>query len=62
MCPKMFRKVFVGLALLMGILVSVLPSSQLMNLAYVSRFFEVQLPILATGALIKFLMCQHNDK
>lgn len=58
--PKMVRQFFVVLALVLGVLVSILPSEQLMNLAYVTRFFEVQIPILAVGALLKYLMFSEN--
>lgn len=43
------------IALLQAILVSVLPAEYLGVMAGVSRFFEVMIPILAVGALLKYL-------
>lgn len=55
MCSRTFAIVFLILAVLMGIGVVVIPQDQLMYLVYVSRFIEVMIPILAVGALIKYL-------
>lgn len=55
MCGRVLAVVFLVLALIMGIAVSVLPQEQLVSLVYVSRFIEVMIPILAVGALIKYL-------
>jgi hypothetical protein len=59
MCGKVFAIVIFALAILMGLLVSVLPQDQLANLFYVSRFVEVMIPILGVGALIKYLFSCH---
>ena len=55
MCGRVLAIVFLVLALIMGIAVSVLPQDQLVSLVYISRFIEVMIPILAVGALIKYL-------
>lgn len=57
MCRKLFAVIVIIVALLMGILVSVLPQDRLADLFYVSRFIEVMIPILGVGALIKYLCC-----
>lgn len=54
-CRKIFLSVVLGLAVLMGILVLALPQEHLDILILVSRFFEAMIPILALGALIKYL-------
>ncbi|MEE3003030.1 MAG: hypothetical protein VX335_01635 [Pseudomonadota bacterium] len=54
-CNQMFKYFFVVLALLVAILVSVLPKEQLIYLINITRFFEVMIPILAVGALLKYL-------
>ena len=54
-CKKMFLGFFTGVALLVAVLVSVLPKDQLIYLVNITRFFEVMLPILAVGALLKYL-------
>ncbi len=55
MCGRVLAIVFLVLAIIMGIAVSILPQDQLVGLVYVSRFIEVMIPILAVGALIKYL-------
>ena len=62
----MFLRIFVALvilvALLLGVLVLVLPRDQLVRLIIFRDFFDVALPILAFGALIKYLCCSHKHK
>jgi hypothetical protein len=58
----MFSRIVLIIAVLMGILVSVLPQEHLANLFYVSRFIEVMIPILGVGALIKYLFSCNGDK
>lgn len=60
MCRKAFAVIVILVALLMGILVSVLPQDRLADLFYVSRFIEVMIPILGVGALIKYLFSCHS--
>ena len=54
-CNQIFKYFFVILALLVAVLVSVLPKDQLIYLINITRFFEVMIPILAVGALFKYL-------
>ncbi|MBT4804445.1 MAG: hypothetical protein HON78_05575 [Legionellales bacterium] len=54
-CHQTLKCFFIGLALLVAILVSVLPKEQLIYLINITRFFEVMIPILAVGALFKYL-------
>jgi len=55
----MYMKIFVGLIILIatgvGILALRLPREQLIQLIVFRDFFDVTLPILAFGALIKYL-------
>lgn len=55
----MFMRIFVGLVILVaiavGVLALVLRSDQIINLVIFRDFFDVALPILAFGALIKYL-------
>ena len=57
----MFKKIFpilvVVVAVLMAVLVSVLPPRPhiVSDLMLLTRFFDVMLPILAVGALVKYL-------
>ncbi|GAB4391242.1 MAG: hypothetical protein Tsb005_00180 [Gammaproteobacteria bacterium] len=53
---KIFLIVMIALAVLMGILAIALPISLMQGVIYVTRFFEVMIPVLAVGALIKYLL------
>lgn len=55
MFGKLIAVIFLILALLMGIAVSALPQDRLADLFFVSRFIEVMIPVLAVGALLKYL-------
>lgn len=54
-CRKLFLGTVFGLAFLMGILVLVLPQEHIDILVHISRFIEAMIPILALGALVKYL-------
>ena len=60
---KAFSTVIVIIALVMAIAVNALPPERLGYLVPVSRFFEVMIPILGVGALLKYLCCcrHHHD-
>lgn len=55
----MFMRIFVGLIILVavgvGIFALALPRDQLVKLIIFRDFFDVTLPILAFGALVKYL-------
>lgn len=57
MCKRVFVGFIIAVALILAVLASVLPQQSLASLIYVSRFFDVMLPVLAVGALIKYLCC-----
>jgi hypothetical protein len=52
---KFFSLFFLALALMVGLLASVLPVAKQINLMVLERFFEFMLPILGVGALLKYL-------
>lgn len=54
-CHKMWAIIVLIVALLIAILASVWPQDRLSDIIYVTRFFDVTLPILAFGALVKYL-------
>lgn len=61
----MFMKLFVSLIILIavavGVFALVLPRDQLIRLIVFRDFFDVTLPILAFGALVKYLCtCCHK--
>lgn len=61
----MFLRIFVGLIILIAIVVGILalslPRDQLVKLIIFRDFFDVTLPILGFGALVKYLCtCSKN--
>lgn len=52
---KIWAVIIVIVALVVAILASVWPQERLSDIIYITRFFDVMLPILAAGALIKYL-------
>lgn len=61
----MLLKIFVALIVIVGVLVGILalalPRDQIVHLIVFRDFFDVSLPILAFGALIKYLCsCSHH--
>lgn len=61
-CHKIWAFVIVAIALVVAILASVWPQERLADIIYITRFFDVTLPILAFGALVKYLTCCKTDK
>lgn len=57
----MFSRLFVSLIVIIavgvGIFALILPRDQLVKLIVFRDFFDVTLPILAFGALVKYLCC-----
>jgi hypothetical protein len=49
--------VFFLVALALGILVSIWPHERMHEIVAITRFFEVMIPVLAVGALLKYLCC-----
>lgn len=68
MCKKIMAILFIIVALVLAVLVSSPNKEAHLNLAIaVSRFFDVMIPILAVGALIKYLLgcgssCKQDSK
>jgi hypothetical protein len=62
----MFLKIFAALVILAGILIGImvliLPRDELVRLIMFRDFFDVSLPILAFGALVKYLCTFHHHK
>ena len=57
MCNKVFAVIIIVVALILAILATVWPQERLADIIYISRFFDVMIPVLAVGALIKYLCC-----
>ena len=61
---KVFSIAVVVLAVVLAVLYVTLPTDRLQSVVVFVRFFDVMLPILAAGALIKYIFCcgSHNQK
>lgn len=59
MCHRVTATIVIIVALALAITVSMMKNQPalLPFVMYVTRFFDVMLPILAVGALLKYLLC-----
>jgi hypothetical protein len=57
MCSRITAIVVIVIALALAITVSVWHQQGLAYIIFASRFFDVMLPVLAVGALLKYLLC-----
>ncbi|MCK4608099.1 MAG: hypothetical protein KAT71_01345 [Gammaproteobacteria bacterium] len=57
MIYKLLAIVVTIIALALGVIVSFWHQQGLGYIIFVSRFFDVMLPVLAVGALLKYLFC-----
>lgn len=55
MCGRIFAITFIVIALVLAVFASILPQDRLAAFIYIYRFFDIMLPVLAVGALIKYL-------
>jgi len=60
MLGKLFILVVIAIALILAILGTFWPNKLLIDVLYLSRFFDLMLPILAAGALFKYLCKPYN--
>jgi hypothetical protein len=58
---RLFITVIIVVALLVGVLALALPRDEIVRLIVFRDFFDVSLPILAFGALIKYLCTCHKN-
>ena len=54
--------IIILIALALGVVVTVWPTTYMHQIVAVTRFFEVMLPVLAVGALVKYLACGMSPK
>jgi hypothetical protein len=66
-CKKIVAAIVIVVALALAIVVSIWHQQGLTYIIFVSRFFDVMIPVLGVGALIKYLIsghcncdCNHN--
>lgn len=55
MCMRVFTMAIITIALIVGLLALTLPRDMLIRLIMFRDFFDMTLPILAFGALVKYL-------
>lgn len=55
MCNKIIAILSILIAVVLAILAVALPAEDVTTIIIISRFFEVMIPVLAVGALIKYL-------
>ena len=61
MTHKIFIFLVLAVALIMGILGVVLPEDRLRDFVMLMSFVETMLPILAVGALLKYIFALKSD-
>lgn len=54
-CKRVLNFTIFTVAIILAIMVTVWPHERMTEILYATRFFEVMLPVLAVGALIKYL-------
>lgn len=59
-CKKLVAAIVIIVALALAIVVSIWHQQGLTYIIFVSRFFDVMIPVLGVGALIKYLISGHN--
>lgn len=62
MCRKLFCTIVVLVAVVMGLLAVFMPAAPQPYVAMIMKFFEVMIPVLAVGALLKYICCCHMSK
>lgn len=62
MIMKIFVTLIVLIAIIVGVLALTLPRDEIVKLIIFRDFFDVSLPILGFGALIKYLCTCRSDK
>lgn len=62
MCDKIISYTTIAVAVILAILASVLSPEHLGAIMFAVKFFEVMIPVLAVGALIKYLFSHHHHQ
>ncbi len=62
MISKLWALVVVVFALVLAILALSLPQGGVAHIIKITAFFDVMIPILAVGALVKYLFCCKGGK
>jgi hypothetical protein len=57
MCKKVVSIIVIIVSLALAVAVNFIPQQSLNYIISVTKFFDVMLPVLAVGALLKYLIC-----
>lgn len=57
MCRRLFPAIIIIIAIIMAFAASIAKPDSVDYIVMTSRFFDIMLPVLAVGALIKYLAC-----
>lgn len=60
MCNKIIAYTTIAVAVILAILASVLSPEHLGSIMFAVKFFEVMIPVLAVGSLVKYLFSNHS--
>lgn len=60
MCDKIIAYTTIAIAVILAIFASFLSPEHLGTIMFAVKFFEVMIPVLAVGALIKYLFTHHT--
>lgn len=61
MVGRIWAIIVVAIAVIMALLAAFLPQERLAELIFVTRIFDVMLPVLAVGALVKYVFKQDKE-
>jgi hypothetical protein len=59
-CGRLISIIIVLIALILAVTVTFWHQQGMLYVMNVGRFFDAMLPILAVGALLKYLLCSHH--
>ena len=60
MCNKIYGSIVVLAAIVLAVVVANVSIDNIDNIMKVMKFFDVMIPVLAVGALIKYVFCGHK--
>jgi hypothetical protein len=60
MCKKLYAAIVILVAIVLAVLVNNVSIDNVDNVMLVVKFFDVMIPVLAVGALIKYIACGHR--
>ena len=62
MCQKIIAYTTIAIAVILAVLASSLPPEQLGRILFFVKFFEVMIPVLAVGSLVKYLFSHMHQQ